>query len=93
MSKHYGKPIHGPYFTKEMAEVIIEKYRLHKERNIDPSTGLAKEKAPLFDYTSFAAALFMARAKKLDPIHCFSLQREQYKMDVLSNFMREQGYA
>lgn len=57
MSKHYGKQIHGPYFTKEMAEAIVEKYRLHKERNIDPSTGLAKEKAPLFDYTSFAAAL------------------------------------
>ena len=44
-------------FTKEMAEAIVEKYRLHKERNIVPSTGLAKEKAPLFDYTSFATAL------------------------------------
>ena len=59
MINHYGKPIHGPYFTKEMAEAIVDKYRLHKERNINQETGLAKEKAPLFDYTSFATALSM----------------------------------
>ena len=65
MSKHYDKQIHGPYFTKEMAEVIVEKYHLHKERNIDPSTGLAKEKTPLFDYTSFAAALSVLAKEKI----------------------------
>ena len=57
MINHYGKSIHGSYFTKEMAEAIVDKYRLHKERNINQETGLAKEKAPLFDYTSFATAL------------------------------------
>ena len=64
MINHYGKPIHGPYFTKEMAEVIVEKYRLHKERNIDQGTGLAKDKTPLFDYTSFAAALSVLKEEQ-----------------------------
>ena len=62
---------------------------LHLYRDIESQ----KDFALAVKDNTFSAALFMARAKKLDPIHCFSLQREQYKMDVLTNFMKEQGYA
>lgn len=54
---------------------------------------LQKDFALAVKDNTFSAALFQARAKKLDPVHCFSIQREQYKMDVLSNFMKEQSYA
>lgn len=55
---------HGEYFTKEMAERVIDSYKLHKQRNIDISTGLAKEKSPLFDYTTLAAALSVMNSFK-----------------------------
>ena len=55
---------HGEYFTKEMAEKVIGSYKLHKQHNIDPSTGLTKEKSPLFDYTTLAAALSVMNFSK-----------------------------
>ena len=48
---------HGEYFTKEMAERVIDSYQLYKQRNIDPITGLVKAKSAMFDYTTLAAAL------------------------------------
>ena len=48
---------HGEYFTKEMAERVIDSYQLYKQHNIDPSTGLVKAKSAMFDYTTLAAAL------------------------------------
>lgn len=47
---------HGEYFTKEMAERVVDSYQLYKQRNIDPATGLVKPKSAMFDYTTLAAA-------------------------------------
>lgn len=55
---------HGEHFTKEMAERIIECWKQHKQRNIDLITGLAKEKAPLFDYTTLAATLSVLKEEQ-----------------------------
>lgn len=47
---------HGEHFTKEMAERIMNCWEQHKQRNTDLTTGLAKEKSAMFDYTTLAAA-------------------------------------
>lgn len=82
--KHFDPYVEA---LSQLLSEIESCYTLH--RNIESQ----KDFALAVKDESFSAVLFQARAKKLDPIHCFSIQREQYKMDVLSNFMEEQGYA
>lgn len=52
------------YMTFEMAVKVLDAYKSHKEKHIDPKTGLARPNAPMFDYTS----VMFARRKLGDTI-------------------------
>lgn len=90
MINHYGKPVHGPYFTKEMAEVnmatvredIVVSNTFTTEKELKPYIDLAKE------YGYNVTTVVVENRNNTDSIHDVPQEIRQRQADRLKNSIK-----